>query len=146
MKYQLEQMVQGANNGLRAVVKDWNPQTKQYLVHWPNSGLEDSWESEVELEKLKVKDQYPAVFAFFDGAFSANSGGRATEKDFERYSFSLDRLNQAESELKEFCDPMGLSYRALGMMADSGYTVSGQTMQDDDVHELMVYELLDEVY
>jgi hypothetical protein len=101
---------------------------------------------------MKYAETYPAVFAFFDGAFSANSGGHATEADFQRYAFSPERLAKAEYELKEFCDPMGLNYRALGIAADEGYTVSGQTMQmdrenpDDDRHDLLVYELLDEVY
>jgi hypothetical protein len=101
---------------------------------------------------VKYSETYPAVFAFFDGAFSANSGGRVTEEDFKRYGFSIARLQRAETELKDFCDPMGLSYRVLGMMADSGYTVSGQTMQEDPKdpsdtrYDLIAYELLDEVY
>lgn len=101
---------------------------------------------------MKIAESYPAVFAFFDGAFSANSGGKATEADFQRYNFTHERLAIAETELKDFCDPMGLSYRALGMQADSGYTVCGQTRQEDPKdpsdtrYDLVVYELLDEVY
>lgn len=109
---------------------------------------------------MSTKDKYPHLWAFFDGAFSANSGGHAGERDFE--GIEKERMEQAERELVEFnkystnahpnhFQALGFS-RWLGMMADSGWTVSGQTEQNlsvganDDRHDLMAYQLLDERY
>lgn len=101
-----------------------------------------------------VQTQYHYLWLFFDGAFSANSGGRAREEHFE--DFSTADMVRAEAELRDFCGPefcMVHPHR-LGAQADSGYEVWGQTMQnepegivsDDSCHRLKAFELLDTRY
>ena len=96
-----------------------------------------------------VKKMYPYIWQFFDGAFSANSGGRAKVEDFDE--FTTDQLERAERELSDFCGKE-VSPSWLGAMADQGYTVSGQTHQeldegaDDEQHKLLAFELLDTRY
>jgi hypothetical protein len=113
---------------------------------------------------MSRKDKYPHLWAFFDGAFSANSGGKAKEEDFD--DFTSEQMEQAEKELTGFNkfsrpdfpnshEAIGFS-RWLGMMADSGYNVWGQTYQDlpegstlevdDEQHRLLAFELLDKRY
>jgi hypothetical protein len=100
-------------------------------------------------EKGVYERVYSHLWSFFDGAFQANSGGHVVEKDFEQ--FTLGQLQQAEAELIEVA-ALGISARQLGMLADAGYTMFGQTMQDhpdepDDAnHRLVAYELLDTKY
>lgn len=107
---------------------------------------------------MSTKEKFPHLWAFFDGALSANSGGRAREEHFE--SFTEEQMQQAERELIEFnrygYEPdlqVAIEFtRWLGMMADSGYTVCGPTRQnvphqpDDDQHALLAFELLNTRY
>lgn len=86
---------------------------------------------------MSVQENYPHLWAFFHGAFQANSGGFAQEEDFN--DIIAEELKQAEDELEEFCrDVDGASW--LGMQADSGYTVYM------DEQKMMAFELLDRRY
>lgn len=93
---------------------------------------------------------YPNLWSFFDGAFQANSGGRAREENFEE--FTIGQLMRAENELKEVIAIYSISLCTLGAMADAGYTLFGQTMQedadkpDDKQHKLLAFTLLDTLY
>lgn len=98
---------------------------------------------------LSIEETYPHVFALFNGAFSSNSGGKATELTFK--NITKEQMEQAEQELDTLCS--GDIQRAywLGMLADDGYTMWGQTHQnrddgDDEQHKLLAYTLLDTMY
>jgi hypothetical protein len=88
--------------------------------------------------------------AFFNGAFQANSGGKAKPEDFAK--LDADDCMQAEQELTDIVACYRISPSALGAMADAGYTLHGQTNQnatedpDDEQHQLMAYTLLDTLY
>jgi len=107
-----------------------------------------------------MKDTYPLLVKFFDGAFATNSGGRFKEEDFA--GFKPQDMERAEKELEAYLSHfhntskrkgMELLAYFLGGAADSGYTVHGQTMQDlpagsgnDDQHKLIAFDLLESCY
>lgn len=100
-----------------------------------------------------IERTYPLLWFFFDGAFSANSGGHVSERDFKH--LTVADMERAEKELSDLCMGQYQMTQAhhFGMLADSGYTVWGPTMQDrpdgkgdDDQHKLKAYELLDTRY
>jgi hypothetical protein len=95
-----------------------------------------------------IEETYSHVFAFFNGAFAANSGGCAKEMDFE--NITVKQMEQAEEELSNLCNGLDRAYM-LGMWADEGYTMWGQTRQnlddgDDEQHKLLAFTLLEELY
>lgn len=53
-KWKVGDRVLGANNGLRATIEDWDPHTGDYLVEWDAVDMEDTWESEIELEEIRA--------------------------------------------------------------------------------------------
>lgn len=103
---------------------------------------------------MSVRESHPHLWMFFEGAFSANSGGHAEDSQFT--DFTKSQLDRAERELVEFCPFADMAEtlkfaQYLGMMADSGYEVHGQTMQEhevpnDEVHKLYCFVLLDTRY
>lgn len=105
------------------------------------------------MDWCNVDIHYPLLWAFFHGAFQANSCGKAKDEHFA--DFSEAQMNQAERELRDFTNA-DVGWTAwLGMQADAGYTIWGQTHQeltetgqplDDDQHKLLAYELLDTRY
>lgn len=100
-----------------------------------------------------IQETYPLLWAFFDGAMSANSGGHAHRDQFE--DFTTKEMDQANMELSQLCfgdirATLRLAHH-FGMLADSGYTMWGQTMQeaspgDDDQHKLLAWVLLETRY
>jgi len=106
------------------------------------------------------QQKYPHLCAFFGGAFSANSGGHTDVRNFK--GFTEAQLGNAEYELAEFCSTAPVDSdivvgpvrfaRWLGMMADDGYTIWGQTKRDDpdagddEQHKLQAFTLLDSFY
>lgn len=98
---------------------------------------------------MRIQHKYGRLWAFFEGAFQTNSGGHAKDSDFK--AFTDEQMARAEKELEEFC--VYINAYALGCMADSGYTVWGQTMQeepegqgDDEQHVLEAFNLLNTRY
>lgn len=92
------------------------------------------------------KNQYARLWRFMDGAFQANSGGHCEVRHLEE--FTIEEMQRAEREL----EVLGMDPFELGAAADDGFTMWGQTHQedavgaDDEQHKLMAWELLDRLY
>jgi hypothetical protein len=98
---------------------------------------------------MDYEQSFPLLWNFFNGAFQANSGGRVKDDDFK--DFQLMIIAEAEDELNELCNGNFALAAQLGMLADGGYTMWGQTKQgrpggNDEQHKLRAYEMLDVMY
>jgi hypothetical protein len=86
-----------------------------------------------------IKQDYPLLFYFFNAAFQVSDGSKPKDSDFD--DITPRELKQAEAELRGISHVLDVS--ALGMLADSGYTMSGKTQGNDDQHVLLAYTLLE---